>query len=126
MSWQQYVDEQLVGAGLCQAAILGANDGGVWAKSSGINITKPEGDSLVALFKNPADVFSKGAVVSGVKYMGIKGDPQSIYGKKGAGGCVLVKTNQAIIVGLYDEKFQPGPAALAVEKLGDYLRDNGY
>ncbi|KAM9998813.1 hypothetical protein ACTFIY_008463 [Dictyostelium cf. discoideum] len=126
MSWQHYVDEQLVGAGLCQAAILGANDGGVWAKSTGITIGKQEGDGLVALFKNPGDVFAKGALVGGVKYMGIKGDPQSIYGKKGAGGCVLVKTNQAIIVGIYDEKFQPGPAAVATEKLGDYLRDNGY
>ncbi|EAL63837.1 profilin I [Dictyostelium discoideum AX4] len=126
MSWQQYVDEQLTGAGLSQGAILGANDGGVWAKSSGINITKPEGDGIAALFKNPAEVFAKGALIGGVKYMGIKGDPQSIYGKKGATGCVLVRTGQAIIVGIYDDKVQPGSAALIVEKLGDYLRDNGY
>ncbi|KAN0042459.1 hypothetical protein ACTFIV_005024 [Dictyostelium citrinum] len=126
MSWQQYVDEQLVGAGLSQGAILSAADGGVWAKSAGISISPVEGTGLVALFKNPSSVFSSGVVVGGVKYMGIKGEESSIYGKKGAGGVVLVKTVQTIIVGVYDEKFQPGPAAVAVEKLGDYLRDNSY
>ncbi|KAM9993500.1 hypothetical protein ACTFIZ_011465 [Dictyostelium cf. discoideum] len=126
MSWQQYVDEQLIGAGLSQAAILGSNDGGVWAKSSTFPLSKPEGEGLVALFKNPPDAFTKGIVIGNIKYMGIKGEPQSIYGKKGATGCVLVRTTQTIIVGLYDEKFQPGQATVIVEKLGDYLRDNSY
>jgi Profilin len=51
---------------------------------------------------------------------------RSLYGKKGAGGVVVVKTGQAIIVGVYNDKQQPGNAANVVEKLGDYLRENGY
>ncbi|KAN0042659.1 hypothetical protein ACTA71_011469 [Dictyostelium dimigraforme] len=126
MSWQQYIDEQLIGSGLCSAAILSNSDGSVWAKSPNMTISKQEADALIALYKNPAEVFAKGVTVGGIKYMGIKGDPQSIYGKKGPGGIVLVKTIQTIIIGIYDEKFQPGPAAVAAEKLGDYLRDNSY
>ncbi|KAK5580033.1 hypothetical protein RB653_000046 [Dictyostelium firmibasis] len=124
MSWQQYVDEQLIGAGLSGAAILG-HDGGTWAKHK-LDIPKQEGEGLVHLFNNPGDAFAKGINVGGVKYMCIKADSQSIYGKKGAGGCVCAKTGQSIVIGIYDDKIQPGPATLIVEKLGDYLKDNNY
>eukprot|EP01133_Synstelium_polycarpum_P009274 gene9274-10877_t len=105
MSWQSYVDDQLVGSGcLSKGVIFGANDGGSWAQSPGFQIKAGEGAALVNLFKNPANVFASGATLCGVKYMGIKGDGSSIYGKKGA----------------------TGNAAMTVEKLADYLRENGY
>jgi profilin len=125
MSWQSYVDDQLVGAGFKDGAILG-HDGNPWAVSPGLGLKAGEGAKLANTFKNPADVFASGITVGGVKYMGIKGDDRSIYGKKGAGGIVTVKTGQAIVVGVYDEKFQPGPAANTAEKLADYLIENGY
>lgn len=38
MSWQQYVDSNLVGTGhVSQAAIVGVG-GGIWAKSAGFNV----------------------------------------------------------------------------------------
>lgn len=127
MSWQSYVDEQLVGSGhLEHGAIISAADGGTWAESSGFPFQGSEGAGIVALYKNPADVFAKGVTVGGVKYMGIKADDRSIYGKKGATGVALAKTSQCILIGYYNEKQQPGNAALAVEKLADYLIDNGY
>jgi profilin len=39
---------------------------------------------------------------------------------------VLVKTGQAIIIGVYVEGQQSGKAANTVEKLGDYLIEQGY
>jgi len=81
---------------------------------------------LVALFKTPANVFAAGITINSVKYLGIKGDDRSIYGKKGSGGIVTVKTGQSIVIGVYSEGQQPGNAANTVEKLGDYLIENGY
>ncbi|KAN0006622.1 hypothetical protein ACTFIU_003338 [Dictyostelium citrinum] len=125
MDWQTYIDEQLLPNGLCSAAIISSNDGSIWAQSPKIGLNKAECDSLIALFKKPEEVFSKGVVVGGIKYMGIKGDQTSIYGKRGATGCVLVKTTKCIIIGVYDEKMHPANATNSVEKLGDYLRDDG-
>lgn len=43
MSWQSYVDEQLIGTGfVINAAILG-HDGGVWATSAGFALKPGEG-----------------------------------------------------------------------------------
>jgi len=126
MSWQAYVDEQLVGTkNLSQGAIIG-HDGNTWAASSGFGLKAGEGNALVSLFKTPSNAFSAGITVNGVKYLGIKGDERSIYGKKGSGGIVTVKTGQSIVIGVYSEGQQPGNAANTVEKLGDYLIDNGY
>ncbi|EFA78874.1 hypothetical protein PPL_08342 [Heterostelium album PN500] len=56
----------------------------------------------------------------------LKSDPRSIYGKQGTGGVVCVKTGKTVIIGVYNEKLQPGAAASVVEKLADYLIDQGY
>ncbi|KAF2073150.1 hypothetical protein CYY_005539 [Polysphondylium violaceum] len=126
MSWQQYVDEQLIGTQNVEEACILGLDGSTWASSKGMGLKAGEGQGLAALYKNPANAFSQGITVGGVKYMGIKADERSIYGKKGATGIAAAKTNQCIILGRYNEKQQPGNAALVCEKLADYLIDNGY
>mmetsp|Transcript_139020 Transcript_139020/g.196781 ORF Transcript_139020/g.196781 Transcript_139020/m.196781 type:complete len:125 (-) Transcript_139020:45-419(-) len=124
MSWQEYVDQQLVGTGhISRGAILGL-DGSPWAATAGFSV--PEGAQLASLFNDPSSAFSKGVHVSGSKYMTIKADNRSLYGKKGAAGVCCVKTTQAMLVGQYDEGIQPGNAANTVEKLADYLIENGY
>jgi len=126
MSWQAYVDDQSVGTkNLSQGAIIGL-DGNAWAVSAGFGLKAGEGLALAGLFKNPANVFAAGITINAVKYLGIKGDDRSIYGKKGSGGIVTVKTGQSIVIGVYSEGQQPGNAANTVEKLGDYLIENGY
>jgi len=81
---------------------------------------------VVAAFKDPASVFASGITIDGVKYLGIKADARSLYGKKGTAGVVVVKTGQAILIGVYNETAQPGNATNTVEKLADYLIENGY
>merc|ERR1712159_510048 len=126
MSWQEYVDSQLVGTGhVTSAAIIGL-DGTKWAASSGFEITPAEGTQLAQAFSDATSIFSNGINVAGQKYMTIKADTRSIYGKKGAGGVACVKTNQAILIGVYDENIQPSQCATVVEKLADYLIENSY
>jgi len=46
--------------------------------------------------------------------------------KKGKCGAVAVKTNQCVLFGIYGETVQPGNANSVVEKVADYLIENGY
>jgi len=108
-----------------QAAILG-QDGNTWATSAGYSISPADGKGLAALFANASDASAKGVNVGGHKYITVKADNRSIYGKKGAGGVVAVKTGKAVVVAVYGEGQQPGNAANVVEKLADYLIENGY
>jgi profilin len=127
MSWQAYVDTNLVGTGnVKQAGIFGAADGSTWAVSAGFQPSGAEVNAVRGHFANPNGVFSSGITVCGTKYLGIKADERSVYGKKGAGGVVCVKTTQAVLICTYDETIQPGPAATTVEKLADYLIENSY
>jgi profilin len=51
-----------------------------------------------------------------------------LYGKflQGPGGVTIKKTNLAMVFGIYDEPFTPGDCNTIVEKLGDYLVEQGY
>jgi len=125
MSWQAYVDDQLVKAGMAKGALLG-HDGNTWATSAGFTVTPQEGAALAALFNTPQNAFTAGINIAGTKYLAVKADNRSIYGKKGTGGIVTVKSGQALIIGVYDDKLQPGNAANVAEKLADYLIEQGY
>eukprot|EP01110_Echinostelium_bisporum_P008175 TRINITY_DN2_c0_g1_i1.p1 TRINITY_DN2_c0_g1~~TRINITY_DN2_c0_g1_i1.p1 ORF type:complete len:139 (+),score=77.64 TRINITY_DN2_c0_g1_i1:38-418(+) len=126
MSWQSYVDDQLVGTGnIAKATIVGL-DGNPWATTAGFALKAGEGAAIANLFKTPSNAFASGILAGGDKYLCIKADDRSIYGKKGASGVVCVKTTQAILVGVYGDATQPGAAANTVEKLADYLIGAGY
>lgn len=44
---------------------------------------------------------------------------------QGSGGVTVKKTGQALIFGIYDEPLTPGQCNMIVERLGDYLIDQG-
>jgi len=126
MSWQAYVDTNLVGTGaVTQAAIIG-HDGNVWAASPGFSVQPAQGQALVAAFKDATAIRSSGFQIGDVRYVTIRADDRSIYGKKGSGGVITVKTSKAVLIGVYNEKIQPGTAANIVEKLADYLIGQGF
>eukprot|EP01123_Difflugia_compressa_P010740 TRINITY_DN3_c0_g2_i1.p1 TRINITY_DN3_c0_g2~~TRINITY_DN3_c0_g2_i1.p1 ORF type:complete len:127 (-),score=21.46 TRINITY_DN3_c0_g2_i1:198-578(-) len=126
MSWQSYVDTNLVGTGLVTVASITGHDGSVWATSPGFNVSADEIKKLVAGFNDPSPLRASGMFINGEKYLVLKADDRSIYGKKGTGGVVTVKTGGAVLIGLYNEKIQPGQCANVVEKLADYLIESGY
>ncbi|KAI4377642.1 hypothetical protein MLD38_015238 [Melastoma candidum] len=130
MSWQVYVDEHLMceieGNYLSSAAIIG-HDSTVWAQSSSFPPFKPEEISAIMRdFDEPGTLAPTGLYLGGTKYMVIQGEPGAVIrGKKGPGGVTIKKTNQALIIGIYDEPMTPGQCNIIVERLGDYLVEQG-
>ncbi|CAL1414264.1 unnamed protein product [Linum trigynum] len=133
MSWQTYVDEHLMceiegqqGQHLASAAIVG-HDGSVWAQSSAFPQFKgSEVSEIMKDFDEPGHLAPTGLHIAGNKYMVIQGEPGAVIrGKKGAGGITIKKTGQALVVGIYEEPVTPGQCNMVVERLGDYLVDQG-
>ncbi|KAJ0964762.1 hypothetical protein J5N97_025900 [Dioscorea zingiberensis] len=132
MSWQTYVDDHLMcdieGQHLTSAAIVGF-DGSVWAQSEGFPQFKSgEITSIMNDFAEPGSLAPTGLYLGGTKYMVIQGEPGVVIrGKKGSGGVTVKKTNMALIIELfYDEPMAPGQCNMVVERLGDYLIEQGY
>lgn len=44
---------------------------------------------------------------------------------QGSSGITVKKTGQALVFGIYDEPLTPGQCNIIVERLGDYLIDQG-
>jgi len=126
MSWQEYVDSHLVGTGTVRKAMIIGLDGSTWATSAGFSIKPDEAKALVAGFADSSKPLQHGVTLGAVKYMTLKADNRSIYGKKAASGFCAVKTNQSVLIALYDDKIQPGQCATTTEKLADYLIENSY
>ncbi|CAL4894503.1 unnamed protein product [Urochloa decumbens] len=77
-------------------------------------------------FDEPGHLAPTGMFLGTAKYMVIQGEPGAVIrGKKGAGGVTVKKTGQALIIGIYDEPMTPGQCNLVVERLGDYLLEQG-
>ncbi|ONK67828.1 uncharacterized protein A4U43_C05F4210 [Asparagus officinalis] len=45
---------------------------------------------------------------------------------EGSGGVTIKKTNLALIFDIYDEPITPGQCNMIVERLGDYLNEQGF
>lgn len=126
MAWQDYVDSNLVGTGNIQQAAICGYDGNPWAISPGFKVTSTEVKNVLAGFTDPSNLRSQGMFIAGEKYLVVAADDRSINGKKGLGGVVAVKTGQTVLIGVYGSKTQLGQALNTVEKLADYLIENGY
>merc|ERR1712232_47941 len=126
MSWQDYVDKNLVGTGKVKKAGIYGLNGAKWAASSGFNVSATEVKNLLAGLSDNSKLQTSGVVVAGTKYLLLRASDRSIYGKKGATGVCVVKTGKAVIVGQYDESIQPGSCNSTVEALADYLINAGY
>ncbi|SJX63546.1 probable PFY1-profilin [Sporisorium reilianum f. sp. reilianum] len=126
MSWQGYVDTNLVGTGkISQAAIIGLK-GGVWATSADFSVSTEEQKALIAGFDDPSGLQAGGVRANGKKFFTLGVTPKTIYGKQGGDGLVAVKTNQAVLVCVYVAPIVPGEANKVAEGLGDYLVSVGY
>ncbi|XP_058074135.1 profilin [Magnolia sinica] len=130
MSWQAYVDDHLMceidGQHLTAAAIIG-QDGSVWAQSASFpQLKAPEITGIMNDFTEPGSLAPTGLYLGSTKYMVIQGEPGAVIrGKKGSGGVTIKKTNQALIFGIYDEPLTAGQCNMIVERLGDFLIDQG-
>ncbi|KAK5014269.1 profilin II [Cryomyces antarcticus] len=133
MSWQAYVDQSLVGSGnLDKAAIFDCEGINVWASSAGFTVSPQELDEIVNAYKDKGDasgtkkIQSTGLHVAGEKFVVLKAEERSLYGKKGKEGIIIVRTMQTLLVTHYPDYVQPGSAAHTVETVADYLISVGY
>jgi hypothetical protein len=65
MSWQSYVDSNMVGTGACQHAAIIGLDGNTWATSAGFAVSPAEGKAMVAGFSNSQPLAAAGVKVNG-------------------------------------------------------------
>lgn len=126
MSWQDYVDRQLLASRCVTKAAIAGLDGNVWARSEGFNVTPEELTRLVQGFENVDTLTSGGVTLAGSRYIYLSGTDKVIRAKLGKVGVHCVKTQQAVVISLYEDPIQPQQAASVVEKLGDYLVSCGY
>lgn len=126
MSWQAYVDTNLVGSGrVSRAAILGLQ-GGVWASSPGFTISTEEQSAIVGAYTKADDIQANGIRLAGQKYFTVSVIDRTIQGKKAVDGVVIVKTKQAVLVAEYVAPIQAPETTTIVESLADYLISVNY
>eukprot|EP00917_Polyrhabdina_sp_WS-2016_P014426 GHVP01031539.1.p1 GENE.GHVP01031539.1~~GHVP01031539.1.p1 ORF type:complete len:127 (+),score=25.35 GHVP01031539.1:32-412(+) len=126
MSWQEYVDDSMVGSGSLLFGIISGHEGDIWASSEDFKPTKDELINIFNAFEDSCRIQTQGIFLQGSKYFALKCDGRSIYGKAGDKGCICVKTEIAILIGIYNKDMIAGDAAKTVEELADFLIDQGY
>ncbi|XP_023329744.1 profilin [Eurytemora carolleeae] len=125
MSWQSYVDDQLIATKVIKDAIICGHDGNVWATSPGLSATPAELKTIITNLGN-SEALVNGVTLAGIKYMYLSGNEKVIRARKGTSGIHVMKTVQAVIVCRYEEPIVAEQAATVTEKLGDYLISVGY
>jgi len=126
MSWQDYVDKQLLASRCVTKACIAGHDGNVWAKSEAFEVGKDEIAKLVQGFDKQEILAGTGVTLAGTRYIYLSGNEKVVRCKLGKTGVHCMKTTQAVVVSLYEDPIQPQQAASVVEKLGDYLIGCGY
>ena len=127
MSWQAYVDTNLLASGFVTAAGIYDLQGNPWAYSAGFAAQIAEVAAVSGHMHtgDPSGLAGTGVVCAGVKYMYVSGSADEVYGKKGNDGVVFVKCNTCLLVGYHNDKIQPGSCRTVVGKLADFLKESG-
>jgi profilin len=128
MSWDSYIQDQLLATKCIKHAIICGHDGNIWAKSNEINVDPAEVKSFITNFNQPGQEPFKisGLRIAGEKFMYLSSNEKVARFKKGTSGIHTIKTTQAFIICWYAEPTMPEQAASVTEKLGDYLIQVGY
>ncbi|PYI03096.1 Profilin/allergen [Aspergillus sclerotiicarbonarius CBS 121057] len=122
--WQGYVDSSLMGSRqFDKAGILSHDFSGLEAGSPGFTISPTELQGLASAFANSDSAWASGITVGGEKFVTIKADDRSLYGKKGKEGIVVVKAVSCVMVAHHAENVQTTNAATVVENLVDYINN---
>ncbi|KAL6940654.1 profilin, required for normal timing of actin polymerization in response to thermal stress [Hanseniaspora vineae] len=121
MSWQAYTDNLVVTGKLDKAVLYSRAGDAVWASSNGLQLAATEIAEIAKGFDNPAGLQSNGLHIGGQKFMLIRADDRSIYGRHVEEGVVCVRTKQTILIAHYPPGVVAGEATKIVEQLADYL-----
>ncbi|EPS26373.1 Profilin-2 [Penicillium oxalicum] len=121
-TWQAYVDSSLMGSGQFQkAGVLAADFSGLEAATPGFALSQEDINSLASAFTSSDNAFANGFSIAGEKYVCIKADERSLYGKKGKEGAIVVRASACTMIGVHGATVQTTNAATVVENLIDYI-----
>ncbi|KAJ5151610.1 hypothetical protein N7492_009905 [Penicillium capsulatum] len=124
LSGTAYVDSSLMGSGqFDKAGILAADFSGLEAQSPGFTLSQDDINSLAAAFTSDANAFANGFSIGDEKFVAIKADARSLYGKKNKEGAIVVRASACTIIAHHPESVQTTNAATVVEKLVDYINN---
>jgi profilin len=128
MSWDSYIQDQLLATNHIKHAVICGHDGNIWAKSADISVDPADLKTFITNFNQSGQENFKtsGAKMGGQKYMYLSSNEKVARFKKGTSGIHTIKTTQAFIICWYIEPTMPEQAASITEKLGDYLIQVGY
>jgi profilin len=132
--WNAYIKNLMDSSdAIVKAAIVGCDDGGVWARTEAADgheeftASSDELRKFVALFDKLEEVPQTGFYLEGTRYIVPRVEENLIFGKKDKTGVFAVKTNMAVLIACYQGETEKGQEArTAVEKLGAYLQQSGY
>ncbi|KAF9425680.1 hypothetical protein BGZ94_007318, partial [Podila epigama] len=81
MSWQEYVDNNLVGSKVVTKACILGLDGSLWATSAGFQIGSEEATKLIAAFNDSSDASAHGIYVQGIKFVVLRASDVTILAR---------------------------------------------
>nr|CAD2131726.1 unnamed protein product [Meloidogyne enterolobii]CAD2185660.1 unnamed protein product [Meloidogyne enterolobii]CAD2199276.1 unnamed protein product [Meloidogyne enterolobii] len=126
MSWQDLVNNNLIGTGHVSKAAICGLDGSIWGKSDNFKIDQSEANAAANGLKNSEGVLASGLRFEGEKYFVLQADSERIIGKKTANGFFIYKTDKAFIIGVYESGVQPEMCSKTTGALADYFRSINY
>lgn len=127
MSWQDYVNDQLMASELLLSAAIVGHDGHIWAKSPDFKVTSLELATLVQGFARPELLTTdEGITLANTKYIYLSGTESVVRARLGKIGVHGMKTIRALVLALYADPVLPQQVAPVVETLGDYLISCGF
>ncbi|KAJ5885463.1 hypothetical protein N7495_009973 [Penicillium taxi] len=106
-----------------KAGILAVDFSKLEAKSPTFELSQDDINSLIKAFTKPDDAFATGFSVGGEKFVTIKADARSLYGKKGKEGVIVVRASSCTMIAHHAENAQTTTAATVVENLVDYINN---
>ena len=69
MSWQSYVDDQLLATKVVTKAVIAGHDGSIWATSEGFKVTTEDIKKILANFENRDLLAQNGITVAETRYV---------------------------------------------------------
>ncbi|KAI1730551.1 profilin domain-containing protein [Ditylenchus destructor] len=126
MSWQDLVNNNLIGTGHVSKAAICGFDGSIWGKSDNFNINASEAAAAAKGFDQKDTLLGTGLRFEGEKFFVLNADDERIIGKKGSSGFFIYKTGQAVIVAIYEGGVQPEMCSKTTGALADYFRSINY
>eukprot|EP00668_Euglena_longa_P001211 GGOE01001436.1.p2 GENE.GGOE01001436.1~~GGOE01001436.1.p2 ORF type:complete len:127 (-),score=38.70 GGOE01001436.1:149-529(-) len=126
MSWQTYVDINLMGNGHNQhAAILSRGDGKLLAASSGFHIAPDEVEQLGQLLRSPQEAMRGSVTLAGSAYPIKKAERDALHGRQGPISCCVAQSKECIVVSVSRETgTEAGP--VVCEGVRDFLVCSGH